>query len=44
MSKETFIQNEIVALIMRGWNRTDAKREAEERFDYLYSEEDSESE
>jgi len=44
MDKETFIQNEIVALLMRGWKKTDARIEAEERFDYLYSDEDSESE
>jgi hypothetical protein len=44
MDKEIFIQNEIVSLVMRGWNKTDAKREAEERYDDLYSNEDSESE
>jgi len=44
MDKELFIQNEIASLLMRGWNKTDARREAEERFEYLYSDEDSESE
>jgi len=44
MDKETFIQNQIISLVMRGWNKTDARREAEERYDYLYSDEDSESE
>lgn len=44
MDKELFIQNEIASLLMRGWNTTDARREAEERFDYLYSHEDCEKE
>jgi len=44
MDKETFIQNEIIALVKRGWRDSDAKIEAEERLDYLYSDEDSESE
>lgn len=44
IDKQTYIENDIISLMMQGYTQTNARREAENRFQYLYGDSEDDEE